>query len=318
MSRLLASARTDLDRAATLDPRITPAYTAMIYASALEGDGTYAMSAAKRGLAADPANYTIYARLVWMAQPKWGGSVKMMQNIIGMAQRHADKNPLLKLLISENSGGEAYVEDCLCNPFTEFDLYRNVFAEAAPVGMLMSGGWAARNRNSPALSVIYRSEIIRFVSDQIEHREGRAFDLPLLRQADWAIAEGDALIALAPQDENAFDVRGQAYQSTGDFAHAVEDYEQALRLNPSDAWTLDRLGDIYVRSTHEWDKAWVIANRLIQTSPDASGGWLLRASIQKNQPRDGLKQTISDFVARFGADPAQQGAVAQMRSMGLK
>jgi tetratricopeptide (TPR) repeat protein len=315
MDRLLKLARDDLDKAATLQPNLTATYTAMIYAAALESDGSYAISAAKRGLAVDPANYTIYARLVWMVQPKWGGTVEGMQRIIASAQRHASENPLLKLLLSENSGGEAYVESCDCNPITELELYRRVFAEAAPVNMLMSGGWAAKNRNSPALSVIYRSQVIRFDPSKLDHREGRAFDLPSLDQSDWALAEGNALIALAPQDENAFDVRGLAYESTGNFIHAIDDYERALRLNPSDAWTLAELGNLYIRSGQDWDKGWTMANRLIQMNPDNPQGWLLRASIQKNQPRDGLNQTISNFVARFGNDPSQQGPVAQMKAM---
>lgn len=315
MSRLLGLARADLDQAAALQPNLTAVYTAMIYAATLESDDAYAVSAAKHGLAVDPANYTIYARLVWMAQPKWGGSVEDMQRIIANAQRHANENPLLKLLLSESSGGEAYVENCDCNPITELNLYRKVFAEAAPVNMLMSGGWAAKNRNSPALSVIYRSQLLRFDPSHLDHREGRAFDLPLLGHSDWALAEGNALISLAPQDENAFDVRGLAYESAGNFIHAIDDYEQALRLNPTDAWTLAELGNIYVHSSHDWNKGWIVANRLIQMSPGNPQGWLLRADIQKNQPRDGLDQTISDFVARFGNDPSQQGLVAQMRAM---
>ncbi|MDE2154436.1 MAG: DUF4034 domain-containing protein [Xanthomonadaceae bacterium] len=315
MGRLLRLARTDLDRAAALQPNLTAAYAAMIYAAALEGDGAYATNAARRGLAVDPANYTIYARLVWMAQPKWGGSVQEMQRIIASARLHAGKNPLLRLLRSENSGGEAYVEDCDCNPVTELELYRNVFGEAAPVNMLMSGGWAAQNRNSPALSVIYRSEVVRFDPGRLEQREGRAFELPALGYPDWALAEGNALIAIAPQDENAFDVRGLAYESTGNIAGAIGDYEQALRLNPTDRWTLAELGHIYVHSSHDWNKGWTVANRLIQIDPDNPQGWFLRAGIQKNQPRDGLDQTISDFVARFGDVPGQQGAVARMRAM---
>jgi tetratricopeptide (TPR) repeat protein len=315
MDRLLERAHSDLDHAVALDPKMTPAYTAMLYAGVLESDGAYAMNAARHGLAVDPANYTIYARLVWMAQPKWGGSVADMQGIIADAQRHADKNPLLKLLVSENSGGEAFVENCQCDEIDEFNLYRHVFAEVAPVGMLMSGGWAAKNRSAVALSVIYRSELLRFDPRKLDHRAGRAFDLPSLGHSDWALAEGNALIALTPQDENAFDVRGLAYESIGDPTRAADDYEQALRLNATDAWTLIRLGNIYVQSTHDWDKGWMVANRLIQTSPDNPEGWLLRASIQKNQPRAGLEQTVADFLARFSADPAQRGAVAQMRAM---
>ncbi|WP_284395317.1 tetratricopeptide repeat protein [Dyella lipolytica] len=316
MGRLLERARADLDKAVELDPQVTPAYGAMIYAAALESDGAYAVNAAKRGLAVDPANYTIYARLVWMAQPKWGGTVQEMQGIIAGAQRHAKENPLLRLLLSENSGGESYVENCDCNPITEMDLYRNVYAEAAPVSMLMSGGWAAKNRSSTALSVIYRSEVIRFDPSKIDHREGRAFDLPPLGQSDWALAEGNALVALVPQDENAFDVRGLAYEARGDVDHAEQDYAEALRLNPDDTWTLVELGNLYVHSTRNWDGGWAIANRLIQMSPDNPQGWLLRASIQKDEPRDGLNQTISDFVARFGNDPSQQALVAQMQAIG--
>ncbi|WP_430391011.1 hypothetical protein [Dyella sp. 20L07] len=315
MERLLELGREDLDRAATLNPQITPVYGAMIYAAALSSDTQYAADAAKRGLAADSANYTIYARLVWMSQPKWGGSVPLMQRVIAGAQRHADKNPLLRLLRSETTGGEAYVEECDCNPITEPDLYRRVFAEAAPVGMLMSAGWAARNRNSPALSVVYRSELLRFDPGNLDHRESRAFDLVLLGQAEWALAEGNALVALAPQEETAFDVRGQAYRSMGDVVHAADDFEQALRVNPTDTWTLQALGDIYVHATHDWDKGWAIANRLVQLSPDDPSGWFLRASIQKEQPRDGLDQTVADFTGRFGATPANQGLVMQMQAL---
>lgn len=318
MNRLLQLARADLDQAVALQPHLTAAYTAMIYAATLDGDEPYASNAAQRALAVDPANYGIYARLVWMAQPKWGGSVESMQRLIAASQRHAAANPLLKLLNSEKGGGEAYVENCACNPVAELRLYHQVYAEAATVNMLMSGGWAAKNRNDPELSVIYRSEVLRFAPEQLAHRQGRAFDLPSLGQADWALAEGNALVALAPQDENSFDVRGLAHEATGDFVHAIDDYEQALRINPTDTWTLAALGNLYIHSSHDWDKAWSVANRLIQLDPDNSQGWILRARVQKDQPRDGLEQTISDFSTRAGNDPSQQAALMQMRAMHSK
>ncbi|WP_250627886.1 tetratricopeptide repeat protein [Pinirhizobacter soli] len=315
MGQLLELARADLDRAVALQPKLTAAYGAMITAATLGSDKAYASSAAERGLAVDPSNYGIYARLVWMAQPKWGGEIEDMQRLIASAQRQADKNPLMKLLVSQASGGEEYVESCDCSPADVVKIYRQVFAEGATVNMLMSAGWGAKKQNLSVLSVIYRSEVLRFAPDQMAQREGRAYDLPTMGQPEWAIEEGNALVAIAPQDENAFDVRGYAYQSTGNFVRAVDDYQEALRLNPSDAWTLSTLGNLYIRSAHDWDKGWSMADRLIQLHPDDPQGWLLRATIQKGQPRDGLDQTISDFVARFGNDPSQQGAVAQMRAM---
>jgi len=315
MDRLLKQAREDLDKAALLDPKLTPAYVAMIYAGALESDSAYAFGAAKRALAVDPASYPTYARLVWMSQPKWGGNVEQMQRIIDAAQQHAKQNPLLLLLLSERSGGEDYVRDCECNPFEEDDLYRRVFAEAAPVRMLMNAGWAAANRNNIALSVVYRSELLRFDPSQLDQRESRAFNLIMLGESEWGLAEGNALVKLAPQDETAYDVLGQAHRALGDASQAARDFEQALRINPADTWTLTAVGDIYFNVTHEWDKAWAVANRLVQLNPDDPQGWFMRANIQKAQPREGLEQTIADFAARFGNSPDKQALVARMKAI---
>ncbi|WP_165418561.1 tetratricopeptide repeat protein [Dyella amyloliquefaciens] len=315
MHRLLERAREDLDRAVALDPRLTPAYVAMIYVGALDSDPAYAFSAAKRALHVDPASYPAYARLVWMSQPKWGGNVAQMQRIVDASQQHAKQNPLLLLLLSERSGGEDYVENCACNPFDEDDLYRKVFAEAAPVRMLMSAGWAAANRNNIALSVVYRSELLRFDPGQLDHRESRAFNLIMLGEPEWGLAEGNALVKLAPQDETAYDVLGQAHRALGDAGQAANDFEQALRLNPTDTWTLTAVGDIYVNVTHDWDKGWAVANRLVQLSPEDPRGWFMRANIQRAQPRDGLEQTIAEFTSRFGTTPGNEGLVAQMKAI---
>ncbi len=315
MHRLLEQARTDLDRAVELDPKMTPAYGAMLYAATLDSDSAYGVSAAKRALAMDPANFPIYARLVWGSQPKWGGSVEQMQRVIDDAQRHAAENPLLLLLLSERSGGEDYVENCRCDEQGEFTLYRTVFAEAPPLNMLMSAGWAAADRDNAALSVIYRSELLRFDPSQLQHRQGRAYGLLRLGETDWALAEGDALVKLGPQDANAYAVRGQARRMLGQSAPALADLEQSLRLNPSDAWTLSAMGDIYINDMHDWDKGWEVANRMLQLAPDNPNGWFMRAAIQKEQPRDGLDQTIADFQARFGQDPSKQQLVQQMLAM---
>lgn len=315
MHRLLEQGRTDLDRAVALDPQMTPAYGGMVYAATLDSDDAYADQAAKGALAADPANFPVYIRLVWGSEPRWGGSVAQMRQVIDDAQKHAALNPLLRLLLSERTGGEDSVEKCRCDEQGEFRLYRELFDEAAPLNMLISAGWAAANRNNIQLSVIYRSELLRFDPSQIDHRQSRAFGLIQLGHPEWGLAEGEALVKLAPQDETSYDVRGQARRALGQPGAAAADFEQALRLNPADAWTLAAVGDIYLNETHEWDKGWDVANRLLQLNPDDPQGWFLRANIQKAQPRDGLEQTIADFKARFGEDPRKQWLVAQMQAL---
>ncbi|WP_158628858.1 DUF4034 domain-containing protein [Dyella choica] len=314
MGRLLEQARTDLDAAAKLDPHVTPAYAGMLYVAMLGSDGAYAMHAAKQGLAIDPANFPIYARLARMSQPKWGGNVHRLQGVIDAAQRHAKDNPLLLLLLAERKDGDEYVAYCECSIEQEYDIYQQLFAEPGTTGMLMGAGWGAHDRNALDFSVIYRSELLRFDPSQIAHRQGRAFDLPRLGQADWALFEGNSLVALAPQDENSYEARGYVYEQMHQTDPAVKDFEQALRMNPDDAWGLLALANLYAFDLHDWDKAWVPANRMVQIHPDDPRGWQLRAIIEKNGRRKGLDQTVSEFVARFGNDPAQQALLQQMQS----
>ena len=313
MERLLQRARADLDAAVKREPRVTPAYGAMIYAAALSGDANYAISAARQGLAVEPASYMIYARLVWMAQPKWGGNVPTMQRLIAAAQRHVKENPLLLVLRAESTGGEQFVEGTPCMPASEYDLYKVLFAQPGKVGTLMSAGWLARHCYRSDLSLIFRSEVLRFDPSAIVQRQMRVSDLVNLGQPQWALSEGNALVALAPQDENSYEARGVAYESMGQTDDAIADYEQAMRINPDDSWDLIELGNLYVNSKHDWDKGWAIADHLLQVHPEEPRGWLLRARIQREQPRAGLDQTVSDFIARFGNGPGQQIWITQMK-----
>lgn len=66
---LLSRARADLEHALRLDPRITHAYATMIDAGRIVGDRAFAFRAARRGLAVDPSNFTIYTKMALLAEP---------------------------------------------------------------------------------------------------------------------------------------------------------------------------------------------------------------------------------------------------------
>ena len=311
MHRLLGLARTDLDRAVEIDSKLIPAYHTMIVLARMDSDPRYATDAAKRALAADPASFPIYASLVAMAEPRWGGSVALMNHLIGQAQAHASKNGLLRVLLSQRDGARERIEDCACDDFADADLYRRFFAEVPTLNILRSAGWATEQRNHPDLSVVYRSEFLRFYPGDLGAREGRTFGLLQLGRTAWAVEEGNVLVRLEPGDQNAYGLRGSAYRASGDPARAAQDYEQALRLNPADSDLLFSLGDIYANQTHDWDKGWAVADQLMQINDPR--GWLLRAQIQKAQPREGLDQTVGEFMQRFSADPASRPLVASMQ-----
>jgi len=66
--------------------------------------------------------------------------------------------------------------------------------------------------------------------------------------------------------------------------------------------------------THDWDKGWDVADQLIKAHPENPYGWILRATIQEQQPRAGLKDTVEYFATHFSSDPAMAKRLTRMRA----
>ncbi|MEO6967942.1 MAG: DUF4034 domain-containing protein [Rhodanobacteraceae bacterium] len=316
MERLLTEGMSDLEQAVKLEPRLVPAYAAMIRVAGLGGgrnSRNFALTVAGHALTTDPSNYLIYARLSWLAEPKWGGSAKAMRWVGSAAQQHVGDNPLLVLIQDHAPIFEAGLDNCDCTHAAQFASYRHIFGEIGTESRMGRAGMYAEDNNYYDVAVIYLSEALRFNPGNGNYLEPRANALVNLHQYAWAVTDGDHAVKANAEDKYAWTARGYAYRSAQDYAHAEHDYLAALTLVPGDAWTLDELGRIYVYSTHEWDKGWNVANQLIQSHPENADGWIFRASIQKDQPRPGLDDTINYFLVHFGDDPSQQVVVAQMR-----
>lgn len=312
MARLSSLAATDLERAVTLDKRLVPAYVAMIQLGGLNNGPRYSMDAAKRALAIDPVDYLVFSRLTWLAQPKWGGSVQAMRNVITHAEPHAHENPLLILIAHQADAIAAGLDDCGCNSSVNPKVYRRIFDQVIAKNWLGGAGLGAGQMSRPALAVIYLSEALRFAPDATNYLVARSNALTQLGRYPWAIADANHAIHVDHAMKTAWTARGYAHLNAQANADAEADFRQALALVPEDPFSLWGLGTIYLRE-HRWDDGWNAANQLITNHPEDPDGWMLRASIQKDQPRSGLDDTIHYFLAHFGNDPAQQRVVAAMR-----
>ena len=310
MNRLLSQADSDLQRAIALNSKVTPAYVAMLTAGSLSLGDAYIRNVAKRGLAASPDDYAIYGLLSHAAEPKWGGSLQAMKQVAGAAQLHAKDNPLLTLLLSAEPAVEYDV--CNCELSAQWAAYPVVFDNVSSTALLLNAGSAAGHAGHADLAAIYFSEALRFVPKNSMAHIRRSYALTSLGEAPWALEEANQQISESPQSAWGYSMRGYAYKWTGDYTHAAPDLEKAAALDPTNTFPLRQLGDIYTH-THDWDKAWDVANRSIQAHPQDAYGWILRASIQKDQPRAGLRDTIDHFLAQFGNDPNEAVPAAEMR-----
>jgi len=313
MERLATEADADLKRARALNPRLTPVYTEMIALGGLTMGRGYALSAAKAGLSVAPDDWDIRDQLMWFEEPKWYGSLAAMQEVARKAQTHASSNPLLKLLLPEEALYRA--DNCSCSGNVEFAAYSGALDQLASSGYLLDAGNTGFDDGNAQLAAIYLSEALRFNPGLDGARINRIYALVEFDNAPWAIAEADRLLKASPNNEFATKARGWAYLSINDVVHAERDFRAATELDPTDMWALGRLGAVYLDHGRQWDKAWDVANRLIERDPQHVDGWLLRAAIQQYQPRPGLKDTVDYIAAHFRGDLKLNVTIAHLQTV---
>ena len=312
MDKWLALGKADLDEAIKLNPRIAHAYSLLIDMAMLKGDDAAASDAASRGLAVEPANYSIYSQMVWKAEPKWGGSIEDMLLIVHHAQIHASKNGLLKLLLPRPAAYALNLTDCNCAGRADARSYREVLDDM-PGGDILSGVADVTNkRHLLNLAVVYQSEVLRFSPWASGVRLERAPYLAIFREKPWALEEMAELSAKWHKDAKTLEALADAYVMI-EPRLAESDYLQVIAINPANYDVRYKLGTLYGGLLQQWDKSWAMADQLMKDAPDNANGWLLRAHVQLNQPRAGLQDTLQYLETHFESDPDVRAQVKFIR-----
>lgn len=70
----------------------------------------------------------------------------------------------------------------------------------------------------------------------------RGIDYNYVGQEAHAIEDFDEALRLKPDDAGVFALRGAVYNTLGQYARAIQDYDEAIRLKPDDAETLSNRG----------------------------------------------------------------------------
>ena len=314
MDRWVERAGEDLRHAVQLDARLTPAYAAMVHASRYGLGDAWLQRATQEGLRIDPANFDIYNELMFVLQPKWGGSLADMTRTAREAGQHASENPLLLLLAEKELAYEAKIDDDDCNVPGKFELYSVVFDQVAVSQQLLNAGYQAESCGHLELSIVYFSEALRFYPEEDDVRLHRSYNLNEFDESAWATDEANRLLSQEPRNVRYLVARGYGYESQNDYPHAEKDFVAALDISPDDNEAIGKLANLYMNDTHEWDKAWALDDHVIQAFPSSPYGWWMRAQIQQRQPRKGLKETADYFQAHFDTNPDTHKELLRMRA----
>ncbi len=311
MGRWLQRAKSDLDRAARLDPGFTTTYAEMIDAAGFETDTAYAARAAKAGLAVDPANFVIHYELMEMSEPKWGGSLQAMAQVVSHAMARANLNPMLRVLAPSPAAAAAGITACGCEGDELPDLAQ-VFSEVGLTSLLDGAGRGASRLNRPDQSIPYLLEALRFNPSSGYTRAVLVSDLNDLDEIPAALAQADRCVALAPKEARCYEARGTVHLRLHQAGAAEQDWKTALPMDPKNDWVVSQL-QMLLMSQRRWDDVWRLSEQQIRTRPDSPTGWIMRSAVQAYQPRPGLRDTEAYLVAHFADDPAVRAAVEHAR-----
>ena len=122
-----------------------------------------------------------------------------------------------------------------------------------------------------------------------------------------AILDFDQAISLNPKDAWAFGERGETYRQQGNYTQAIVDFDQAISLNPKDAWAFAMRGETY-RQQGNYTQAIVDFDQAISLNPKDAWAFAMRGETYRQQGN--YTQAIVDFDQAISLDPKNDWAFA--------
>jgi tetratricopeptide (TPR) repeat protein len=119
-------------------------------------------------------------------------------------------------------------------------------------------------------------------------------------QYDRAIQDYDQAVRLDPNYANAYNNRGIAYANKGQYDRAIQEYNQGLSLDPDDAIAYNNRGNAHA-DKGQYDRAIQDFNQAIRLDPDYAYAYNNRGSIY-NAKRQ-FDRAIQDFNQALRLDP---------------
>jgi tetratricopeptide (TPR) repeat protein len=123
-------------------------------------------------------------------------------------------------------------------------------------------------------------------------------------QSDRAIQDYNEAIRLNPGHADAFANRGAAYARKRNYDRAIQDYDKAIRLNPRHADAFSNRGIVYARKK-DYERAIENYNKAIRLKPDHIGALYARGNAYRRQGDYDQAVRNYDQVIRLNSRHAQ-------------
>lgn len=306
MAREAQLARTDLERALAQNPRIWPAYEALVDVARLSGDAELGSDALKGALRVDRKNYYVRERYAAMLEPRWGGSWEKMDRVASDAAQYLDRNPrlvLLRTLALASRGWPPYHADDYPKAL---ELYERGIAEGPVWENLMTGGTSALKSGQHVRAVELYSQILRFWPRDQKARYWRAESFKAMELDEMALADYQQVLIHDPGNVFAQRAYAQLLLKRDDYEAAERKLAALHAANPSDLWVAERLAWVYLYRRPRYDEAAVLVDQLLTADPKSGAAWLMRADLIQFTKGEGLQEALENFVRYADVSSSEQ------------
>lgn len=327
MDQLFVGATLLLTDALEREPRLTPACEALASIGRQSSDALQQQALAQC-LRADPASYDVVWEWMTAAMPKWGGSLRQMNEVGAYVVQHGPENPMLYSLLAEPPGYEAERMGTYLDGLDGF-----VAASRAGPGarMMTNAGRAYWAKSDLWTAMVYFSQALRFWPKSTEVRRLRGVTLQQLSHFEWALE--DLLPTLAPDVEAAdtdsdTDLMMDAQFAVGRSLLSLNRIEESrpyflrARQHPNyEVSALDNYCFTYVYSPEviRTPQALECTAELVKRGPDNPMFWLWRYQALGAAQDGRWVDAAGQFILHANPDDAwQQSVKKEMLASGLK
>jgi len=306
MDNALTNGKRDLQKAIALNPRIMPAYAALIFAAKFDADNALADNMMQKAIEIDPANFYSRAALAYKLRPQWGGSFEAMDKVAADAEQYVSKNPRLvnlKAIALAERGMTAYWAHDYPEALKQFD---KGLAFGPEWFYLNVGRYAASTSGDEAQAVELMTQMLRFSPHASETRRQRAQALVKLGREDWAQEELDDVLRVDPRDAAAIASYADVLIHRNDFPGAELKLKQLIAANPNDRWANVTLAWLYSKRMRRFDDAKAMLDEMQKKEPEAGDLWLMRVQLLDSSGGPGMREAIEGFLRYADARSKEQ------------
>lgn len=291
MTRHFAAAVPLLLEAMRREPRLSPACVEATAIGRMSSDELQ-QAALAQCLDADPASYHLVLEWIFQAQPKWGGSLDALRQVVAYAAARIKQNPMLGALLAQHAGYEP-MED------PEWKTSREALLSAAMIapdhGYLGESGIAHGVLRDPWPSIAYSMQALRF-RENPRYAYRLAKELNGVREHASALRHAEQAAALEPENGRYHYELGRTRMflegqraARPSFRRAMEDPD--VREDAALMWCQT------FSARRETSEALACTKMLVTDYPEAGESWRLRASALGAAGDSGLYDAIDRFLA---------------------